>query len=540
MKKILGACIGSCVHVAGIINFLDLSKKFGYSGSFIGSAVDIEDLAESVKKEKPDIVAISYRLSPESFDPLMEELKEKVYKKNKTIKFILGTTKPVAEKAKKFGIFDAIFTGEEKQEYVIGYLKNDFARLKDKRPPQKLIDRISFSKPYPLLRHHYGRPDIEQTLKGIKEISLSKAIDVLSIGPDQNTQEFFFHPAKMRSDQDGAGGVPVRSEQDFIRLYQASRRGNYPLMRCYSGTNDILRLAQVLKDTINNAWCAIPLCWYNQLDNRSSRSLEDSIKENQDVMKWHAERDIPVEVNESHHWSLRYAPDGVAVAAAFLAAYNAKKMGVTHYVSQYMFNTPPETNFTMDLAKMLAKIEMIESLHDSTFTSYRETRSGLYSFPADYAEGKGQLASSTFLQMQLDPDIVHVVAYCEADHAAKPKDIIESSKIVKRVIENYLKGFPDVKDDSKVIERKDELLRDCKSILKKIKELDGRGQCEDALSCPKIISEAIQKGILDAPHLKGLKIASGKVRTACIHGAIYSIDDTEHPISEEERIKNIE
>jgi hypothetical protein len=329
------------------------------------------------------------------------------------------------------------------------------------------------------------------------------------------------------------------AKQDFMRLYQASRRGNYPLMRCYSGTNDIIRLAQVFQDTINNAWCAVPLCWYNQLDNRSTRTLEDSIKENQDVMKWHAQRGIPVEVNESHHWSLRYAPDGVAVAAAYLAAYNAKKMGVNHYVAQYMFNTPPETNFTMDLAKMLAKIEMIESFQDASFTSYRETRAGLYSFPADYAEGKGQLASSTFLQMQLDPDIVHVVAYCEADHAAMPKDIIESAKIVKRVIENYLKGFPDVKKDSKVIKRKNELVQDCKSIIKKIKAMDIDSHCEDMLSSPKVIAEAIHKGILDAPHLKGSKIASGKIKTACIHGAIYSIDDTEHPIREEDRIKNI-
>ncbi len=83
--------------------------------------------------------------------------------------------------------------------------------------------------------------------------------------------------------------------------------------------------------------------------------MEESIAENQSVMKWHAERNIPVEVNESHHWSLRYSPDSIAVAAAFIAAYNAKMMGVKVYISQYMFNTPPETSFTMDLAKMLPK-----------------------------------------------------------------------------------------------------------------------------------------------------------------------------------------
>ncbi|GAH13979.1 unnamed protein product, partial [marine sediment metagenome] len=36
------------------------------------------------------------------------------------------------------------------------------------------------------------------------------------------------------------------------------------------------------------------------------------------------------------------------------------------------------------------------------------------------------------------------VAYCEADHAAKPEDIIESVKITKKVIENYLYGCPDI------------------------------------------------------------------------------------------------
>jgi hypothetical protein len=42
-------------------------------------------------------------------------------------------------------------------------------------------------------------------------------------------------------------------------------------------------------------------------------------------MRWHAEHGIPVEMNESHHWSLRDSPDSVAVVAAYLAAYNARE-----------------------------------------------------------------------------------------------------------------------------------------------------------------------------------------------------------------------
>jgi len=343
----------------------------------------------------------------------------------------------------------------------------------------------------------------------------------------------------MDSGQDGAGGVPLRSESDFKSLYTASRRGNYPLLRCYSGTNDLIKMSEVLLNNIKNAWCAVPLCWYNVLDNRSERKLEQSIAENQSVMKWNAERGIPVEVNESHHWSLRYSPDSVAVAAAYLAAHNAKMMGVKVYIAQYMFNTPPETSFTMDLAKMEAKVELVESLHDESFITLRQTRSGLYSYPTDFDSSKGQLASSTMLQMQLDPDIVHVVAYCEADHAAKPEDIMESVKITRKVIENYLYGCPDMKLDEKVKKRKKQLIADALMIIDKIKKLDKHGRYSDPLISPAIISRAIKTGVLDAPHLCGVKAARGSIRTMFIDGKNLTVDENYRPISEKERLEKI-
>src|SRR3989304_7567696 len=412
--------------------------------------------------------------------------------------------------------------------------KKIFAR--SQIPPQNILERIKYNKPFPVIRHHFGRPTLDETVKGIKKISLSGVLDVISIGPDQNTQEFFFHQDKMDHRQDGAGGVPLRSEKDFKDLYLASRTGNYPLMRCYSGTNDILRMAKVLLENINNAWCAVPLCWYNELDNRSERKLEKSIAENQTVMKWHAERNIPVEVNEAHHWSLRYSPDSIAVAAAYIAAYNAKMMGVKVYISQYMFNTPPETSFTMDLAKMLAKMELVESLHDNNFITISQTRAGLYSYPADFSKSKGQLASSTLLQMQLNPDIVHVVAYCEADHAAKPEDIIESVKITRKVIENYLYGCPDMKSDKRVKDRKAELIADAKLIIDRIKALDRDKKYEDPLTSPAVISKAIRIGILDAPPLCGVKAAKGTIRTMILDGKNITVDEEGEPITEKDRL----
>jgi len=541
MKKILGACIGSCVHVAGILNFLNIAKRSGYDTRFSGSALDIDMLEKEIKDYGPDIVAISYRLSPESIMPVFKELKEKIMDTgtNSGIKFILGTTRPVADIAASLGIFTRIFTGEETVEEVENYLTGKKIEKTSGIPPQTLVERIEYKRPYPLIRHHFGRPRLEETLEGIRVISESGLLDVISIGPDQNTQEFFFHPEKMDPKQDGAGGVPLRSAEDFKRLYDASRTGNHPLLRCYSGTNDIIRMAEVLIDNINNAWCAIPLFWYNELDNRSGRSLEHSIAENQSVMKWHASRNIPVEVNESHHWSLRYAPDSIAVAAAYLAAYNAKKMGVRTYVSQYMFNTPPETSFTMDLAKMLAKIELIESLHDDDFTSIRETRAGLFSYPADFDRGKGQLASSTLLQMQLDPQIVHIVGYCEADHAARPDDIIESTKIAERVIENHVYGSPDMKLDTRVGDRKRQLLEDARAILNKIRELDSGNIYEDPLIAPGILAKAVATGILDAPHLCGADAARGAIMTMFEDGKNIAVDRDLRPITEMERLEDL-
>ena len=62
-------------------------------------------------------------------------------------------------------------------------------------------------------------------------------------------------------------------------------------------------------------------------------------------MKWYGGRDVPLEVNESHHWSLRDAPDSVAVAASFLAAYNAKHPGSSSRIGRVLLlKAPPDTD----------------------------------------------------------------------------------------------------------------------------------------------------------------------------------------------------
>src|SRR5690606_4918740 len=239
-------------------------------------------------------------------------------------------------------------------------------------------------------------------------------------------------------------------------------------------------------------------------------------------------------------WSLRDAPDTVAVVMAFLAAYNARKMGVENYVAQYMFNNPPATSPRMDLAKMLAKKELIATLRGPKFEVWTETRAGLSSYPADLSEAKGHLAYSTAVQMALRPHIVHVVAFAEAHHAARAHEVIESCKIARRVIEKVLHDFPDLTDDPRVQRRKETLKQEAGVLLDAIRRLGESRGAEDPWGDPETIAAAVETGLLDAPHLRNNPAAKGTIVTQIVDGACVAVDpETRRPLTEEERIQRL-
>jgi hypothetical protein len=356
---------------------------------------------------------------------------------------------------------------------------------------------------------------MEDTLKGIEKIAEAGALDVISLGIDQDAQENFYHPERQDPRRKGAGGVPVRSADDYRALYQASRRGNFPLLRTYSGTDDFIRLAEMYVETINIAWCAIPLFWFNQMDGRGPWDLDGSIREHQAVMKWYGEHNIPVELNEPHHWGMRDSSDVVFVAAAYLSAYNARAFGVKDYIAQLMFNSPPGLSDAMDLAKMLAVLKMVKPLENQDFKVWKQTRIGLLSHPLNPNAARGHLAAATYLQMALRPDIYHIVGHTEAHHAATADDVIEASQIVRRAIDNAL-GAPDLTADPKVQARADQLVEETTQRLEKIRAL---GDSDDPLTDPATLSRAVTSGLLDAPQLRNNKFALGKVKTRIVNGA---------------------
>lgn len=538
MKTIVAGALGECVHVAGVANFLRLAELAGWRTVFLGPAVPIDQFLAAARREKADLVGVSYRLTPETGERLLGEFAEAADDLRAAgVRFAFGGTPPVAQRARASGFFERVFDGSQPEEEVLAYLRGEVAGTQPGLDyPQTAITRRVWKAPYPLLRHHFGLPTLADTLAGIRQIAEARVLDVISLGIDQDAQENFFHPERQNPRRTGAGGVPVRTPDDYAKLFDASRTGNYPLLRTYSGTDDFIRLAEMYTETIHNAWCAIPLFWFNQMDGRGPWDLAGSIEQHQQVMAWYGQRGIPVELNEPHHWGMRDAPDVVCVTAAYLSAYNAKAAGVCDYIAQLMFNSPPGLSDAMDLAKMLAILELIAPLAGADFRIWEQTRTGLLSYPLDLPAARAHLSASIYLQMALRPDIIHVVGHTEADHAATAADVIESALMARRVIENALRGAPDLTADPLVQARKAHLMAETRVTLAAIRSL-GDPEGTDPLTDPAVLAKAVTTGILDAPQLRSNRFGRGMVRTRIIGGACLAVDEGGQPLPEAQRIE---
>ncbi|HZI37985.1 MAG TPA: methionine synthase, partial [Acidimicrobiia bacterium] len=356
-------------------------------------------------------------------------------------------------------------------------------------------------------------------------------VDVISLAPDQNAQEHFFRPERMDPSQDGAGGVPVRTPDDFRLLYEAAQRGNYPLLRCYAGTNDLVRFGRMLHETIRNAWCAIPVFWYSELDGRSERSLEDAIAENQELVSWSAANGIPVERNDQNQWGLRAASDTIQVAAAGLAARLSAAAGVDTYVLQMMLNTPAGISPAMDIAKMEAMHAVVQR-RASGLTVLRELRAGLFSLPSDEVRALGQLASATRTAMALEPDILHVVGHTEADHAIEADELITSCTLVRQVVDDALLGLPDPLADPAVAARRDRLIEEAEYLLDVVAERFPGAMEGDA----EQLGAVVRTGLFDAPYLVSNPAARGATVTVVDGGCDAVHPETGDKLDEATRI----
>ena len=530
---VLGAALGDCVHVTGVLNFLAVCRRYGYRTEFLGPAVAVDRLVEETEARRPDLLAVSYRLTPDAAHRLFAELAASLERSGLAgIRAVFGGPPPVATVAGQCGLFEAAF-GASDGPAVEEWLSGTAQSSRDASGfGEDLVSRWQHRKPRPVIRHHFGLPDLERTVEGVAEIARSGLVDVISIGPDQNAQEHFFLPERMDSAQDGAGGVLVRSAEDFRRLHDAAQVGSYPLLRCYSGTNDLVAMAQVLDDTIRNAWCAVPVFWYSELDGRSTRTLEEAIAENQRLVQWSAAHGIPVERNDQNQWGLRAAHDALQVAAAALAAHLSTQTGMKTYVLQMMLNNPAGISPAMDVAKMQAMDTVVRSLVGPNVTVLRELRSGLFSLPPIPDRALGQLASTTRTAMSLSPDIIHVVGHTEGDHAIEATELITACEVVHQVVDDALLDLPDPLADPAVLARTDLLIEEAGVLLDEIAARYPAAFDGD----PADLASIVRSGIFDAPHLVENPAAAGRIVTV-VDGGCDAVDPTTgQPLREETRL----
>ncbi|MHA1585203.1 MAG: cobalamin B12-binding domain-containing protein [Promethearchaeota archaeon] len=540
-RKIIGACLENCVHVAGILNFINICEEYNYKTIFLGPAVSIKKIIKAIQDFQPNIVGISYRLTPEIGINYLKNFIHQININNLQNRvYLLGCLPELGKKAKKLQFFKKIFYGGESVDEIYPILnQNNSKHTLKVTYPDNLLERIKLKTPYPIIRTHFGLPSFEETLKGMKEIAESKTVDVISIAPDQPAQEWLQRPLVLNTLPSGAGGVPIRSKENLIEIYNETRCGNKPLLRIYAGTQDLVKNSELFHQSIKNAWTATPIFWYSELDGRGPRKLQDAIRENFENIRWHVQHNIPVEINDPHQWGLRMATDYMVVADCYLSARIAKELGVQTYIEQLMFNTPMGNSYKMDLARVLAMIEITESLASKNFRILRETRAGLAYFSPDPIVARGQLVASTLHQMGVQPDIIHVVSYCEANHAAKASDIIESVTLIKRVIQDAIIGLPDFTKDPEVQNRKQEILHDAHLLIKAYESFASSFNEDNPYLSPNILTEAVKIGLFDAPQLKGNSIAKGEIKTRILNGKCVAVDNNQKFLSEFSRLEKI-
>lgn len=543
-RRAFAGSIEPCVHNLGTERFVEWLEDLGlkYAAIKLGPAVTVDELINKVRESNPEVVAISYRLGDLHVDEIIAEIVRKAHKygldpTTSGIRWAFGGTRPAANlvramtgkpiESDKFSPpeerhfnFEEIAKAYKNKEEFQGFFElivddyvtmeelEQFARrepwLKEKKEikwSDELLERINQVRELenrPIIRAHIGvaSDTIEPTVEGVRKLSKAGAIEIVSLAPDQTSQALL---AKfVRGEEDpkkyshGQGGAPIGSKEDLVKLKEATKCGNYPMSRIYSGTDELCEVAKIFEETLHMAFPAVPIFYYNVLDGRGPLSLLDGIEEHFKVMRWWASIGKPLEVNDPHQWQLRRCSDDMYVTDHVLSGVVALKMGIKHYIMQLMFDLPPEIHPLYDLAKMQAAYELIKPLTEHfDFNIIKETRGGLSSYPPNLDKAKGHHAMTTYWQMFMEPDIVHIVSYTEAHHEARAEAIAESADIAKQVFQEYLRGpRPDIWNDPRVIARKEELK---KSAMYNIFHLALMGGYEGQVTLDNFFEYAVSK-----------------------------------------------
>lgn len=593
-------------HTEGLYNAARIAELGGVKPIILEPSVSIDCLCDTIHKYYPKYIGLSYRLTPKTAVEQLEKtlsyfqssglisnpeevkitfaglpetiniLRDRV--KSYPYKIYLCEPYPdILDRAKETVEFFDIVKGHDR---ILEKLKEelkpkgieildqlaDAVILNDNykaEPPLQIpsnnginsyTSRIAES-PIPLLRSHFGipAPDVNPTVEGIAKLAEACVLDELSLGSSDLSQRYFGHP-EMFVDRKNDGGVPYKTIADLRKLYQASRRGNFPSVKPYCHVNDIVNFVDQCIEIglLKGGHQAIPLFWFNELDGRGSKTVRESIHEHFAGVRQLVKHSIPVEMNDPNQWSSRLAHDTLIVTSYALIASVMAVCGVKDMVFQMQFNKPKETGDYGDLAKMMAGMEIAKKL-----TSYvkpniiRETRAGIEHLSPNMNMAKWQLARTTLLQMLLQPQVIHIVSYCEANYAARPEDIIDSSRLIRRAIRVFNENKSDILSAVEwdiVNERKSYLLSETEYLLHRIAKFNPRyiptptENLAQYLGNPDVIADSIEHKIMASPGIVNKKYKANYLTKALKYGMVNAVDGFVTPriITESERLSNNE
>lgn len=417
-------------------------------------------------------------------------------------------------------------------------------------PKDHLITRLAYAQrlnQLPLTRAHVGPylKDREKALalfsEWLKTLSMSRLLDIVSVGSSQLSQSKFGEDWR---DLPNGGGVPFNSAFEL----RAIREDASPLLvRAYSATNDIPRVAKILEENLNMAWHALSLWWFNKIDGRGPLSVKKGLTQHIETLKYIASVGKPYEPNLPHHFAFRGADDLTYIVSAYLAAKTAKLLGIRYLVLQNMLNIPKSTWGVRDLAKSRALLRLVEQLVDRNFRVIYQPRAGLDYFSPDVERAKQQLAAVSALMDDVEPEnkespeIIHVVSYSEALFLANPEVVNESVQITKAALEFYpefrkINAVEDIIQSKELAEKVEELWEEATLLIKDIE-----ATVKDLYTGEGLYS-VFRMGYFPVPYLwEGREEFSKAVawNTKIIDGGVFVVDEQGRRMSVQDRLERI-
>ena len=507
------------------------------------------------------IITLSFAGLPDTCDMVQA-------KTNGQVLLFRGNETPI-ESLRKYGVPDSLLPLSLINDHPYDHLRWSFAKeliesekYKQVTAPDhwgypecgsdidSFIKRFDYAKSknaLPLIRTHSG-PYNPNRMDALKEynswcrfLAQSRLLDVLSIGSSQLTQSHF---GEKWDGLPNGGGVPVNSEYE----YRVIRENASPmLVRTYSGTKNVPGLAKIHEKALNIAWHALSFWWFDELDGRGDNTLLENLKEHFETIKYIATTGKPVEPNVPHHFAFRGADDITYIISGYLAAKACKKMGIRHLILQNMLNTPKYTWGIQDLAKGRAMLRLVKELEDDCFHVSLQSRAGLDYFVPDLEYAKVQLAAVTCLMDDIDPEneenpeIIHVVNYCEAVRLATPPVIKESIQITLNALHEYrmaraLGKVPNMKYDRETNERTESVYWEAKDAITMLEN------AVPNLYTPDGFYKVFMEGFFPVPYLMDpmhkFRNAT-KFNTAIKNGGIKVITEKGDIIDTRDRYKRI-